>query len=83
MSEQTETAIDEAISQHVAETFPGFYTEGWVIVAVSSTLDNPRGKNYRILTPNSQPFHADLGLITVGKQILEDLWCDDGEDEDD
>ena len=83
MSEETETAIDTAISQHVAETFPGFYTEGWVIVTVSSTLDNPHGKNYRILTPDSQPFHADLGLITVGKQILEDQWCDGGDEDDD
>lgn len=73
--------LDNAISQHVAETFPGFYTEGWVVVAVSATLDNPKVKNYRILTPESQPFHADAGLLDVGRLILKDAWY--GDDEDD
>lgn len=83
MSDQTSAAVDTAISQHIADTFPGFYTEGWVIVAVSSTLDDPRGKNYRILTPDGQPFHADMGLLDVGRQILKDMWYGEDDDEDD
>lgn len=83
MSEQTATNLDTAISQHVAETFPGFYTEGWIVVAVSATLDNPNAKNYRILTPESQPFHADSGLLDVGRLILKDTWYGEADDEDD
>lgn len=84
MSDGTKQELDRAISEHIAEAFPGFYTEGWVVVAVSATLDSPRGKNYRILTPDTQPFHSDLGLLNVGLEILKDLWGEDpDEDEDD
>ena len=86
MSDETATILDKAISNHIANVFPGFYTEGWIIVAVSATLDSPRGKNYRILTPDAQPLHADSGLLEIGKLILNDQWVgatyDEDEDED-
>lgn len=74
--------LDGAISAHVAENFHGFYTEGWVVVAVSTALDDPNRKNYRIMTPDNQPFHVDVGLLDIGRMIIKDQWCEGAEDDE-
>ena len=81
MSNDTRQAIDDAINAHIADTFPGYYTDAWVVVCASSNIENPSAKNYRVVTPDTQPFHADIGLISVGQEILSDVWADDDEDD--
>ncbi|MCT1363324.1 hypothetical protein [Microbacterium sp. p3-SID131] len=83
MSDETRAKLDEAINAHVAENFPGYYTTAWVVIAASTALDRPDSTNYRLFSPNSQPFHVDNGLITVGAKILEDSWDDADDDLDD
>lgn len=82
MSDNTHQAIDEAINAHIADNFPGYYTDAWVVVCASSRIENPAEKNYRMITPDTQPFHADLGLIRIGSEILKDAWADDAEDDE-
>lgn len=83
MSEATRADLDDAISAHIADTFPGHYTSGWVVVVSSSTLDRPNATNYRLLTAENQPWHIDSGLLTVGNRIMIDSWDEDDSDPDD
>ena len=83
MSDETRAALDDAISAHIADIFPGYYTSGWVVVASSAALDKPNSTNYRVMSPDNQPFHIDDGLITVGRRILQDAWDIDADEEDD
>lgn len=85
MSDETRTGLDNAISAHIADIFPGHYTSGWVVIVSSTTLDKPNSTNYRMLTPETQPLHVDEGLLTVGRKIIQDSWdyneADGDEDE--
>lgn len=83
MSEATRADLDDAISAHIADTFPGHYTSGWVVVVSSSTLNRPNATNYRLLTAENQPWHIDQGLLTVGNRIMIDSWDEDDATEDD
>ncbi|WP_447948226.1 hypothetical protein [Microbacterium maritypicum] len=83
MSEATRADLDNAISAHIADTFPGHYTSGWVVVVSSSTLERPNATNYRLLTADGQPWHIDSGLLTVGNRIMKDSWDEDDATEND
>lgn len=83
MSDETRAALDNAISAHIADTFPGYYTSGWVVVASSAHINRPDATNYRLLSPDSQPFHVDDGLMQIGIRILNDSWNTSADDEDD
>ncbi len=83
MSEATRADLDAAISAHIADTFPGHYTSGWVVVVSSSALETPNATNYRLLTAEGQPWHIDQGLLNVGNRIMIDSWDEDDSDPDD
>ena len=83
MSDETRAELDTAISAHIADTFPGYYTSGWVVVVASNAIDRPDATNYRMLSPDTQPFHVDDGLINIGRRILRDAWDEDPDEEDD
>lgn len=76
-------ALDAAINAHIGATFDGHYTGAWIVVAVSTTVEEPNASNYRIITPITQPFHTDVGLLRVGAKITDDNWDTDSYDEDD
>jgi hypothetical protein len=83
MSDETRANLDAAISAHIADAFPGHYTSGWIVVTSSAAIDRPNTTNYRMVSPDSQPFHIDDGLIKVGARILQDSWDEDASEEDD
>lgn len=82
MSAELDT-LDAAINAYIAEAFEGHYTSAWIVVAVSTTVTEPDAANYRIITPTTQPFHTDVGLLQVGAKITDDSWNADSYDEDD
>lgn len=82
MSDETRFNLDAAISAHIADTFPGHYTSGWVVIVSSSALETPNATNYRLLTADSQPWHVDQGLLSVGNRIMKDSWDEDDTDDD-
>lgn len=82
MSNETHAALDATISAHIADTYPGDYTSGWIVIVASSSLDRPEATNYRLVSPDGQAFHIDDGLISVGKKIIRDSWDLDGEEDD-
>lgn len=67
-------ALDEAIQAHIAEAYEGSYVDSWILITSSSTLENHDISNYRLVTPETQPFHVDTGLVQVGKRIMDDSW---------
>lgn len=84
MSDKTHADIDAAIAAHVADTFPGYYTSGWILVSASAHLERPNAVNYRLVTSEGQPLHVDAGLLDVGKKIIKDSWdYNDAEEDDD
>lgn len=76
-------AVEEAIQQHIATTFDGALVDSWIVVTHSQTIEKHDVSNYRIITHDTQPFHVDAGLLTVGDQIIQDSWDDGYEDDDD
>lgn len=82
MSDDTRANLEDSISAHIADAFPGDYTSGWVVVVASSSLERPDATNYRLVSPDGQPFHVDDGLINVGRKIIRDAWDEDGDDDD-
>ena len=81
MSDETHGQLDASISAHIADTFPGHYTSGWIVVVASSSIDNPNTTNYRLISADAQPLHVDDGLINIGRRIIGDTWDDSDEDE--
>lgn len=76
-------ALDEAIQAHIAASYEGSYVDSWILVTSSATLEAHDISNYRIVTPESQPYHVDAGLMHVGRQIMADSWDAWTEDDDD
>lgn len=75
-------ALDEAIQRHIAECFPGALVDSWALVTHSQDLSDSLS-NYRFVSNETQPYHIDSGLLTVGQKIIEDSWDRALLDEDD
>lgn len=78
----TLAALDAAIQAHIAEAFEGGYVDAWVLVTSSSTIEDHDISNYRLVTPETQPFHVDNGLVQVATRIMTDSWDSFGDDDD-
>lgn len=70
----TLAALDAAIQAHIATAYEGAFVDGWVLVTSSQALEHHDESNYRIVTPETQPFHVDCGLVEIARKITGDAW---------
>jgi len=76
-------AVENAIQKHIASHFEGALVDSWVIVCHAQNIEEHDLSNYRLLTPETQPFHVDAGLMDVGERIIAGAWDDWNPDDDD
>lgn len=66
--------VDRAIQAYISRHFEGALVDSWIVVTHSQQIESHDLSNYRIITPDSQPFHIDDGLISTGQRIVDDSW---------
>lgn len=67
-------ALETAIQNHIATAYEGNFVESWVLITASQSIEAHDISNYRFVTPESQPFHVDSGLVETGRRIMRDSW---------
>lgn len=84
MSEHSIAAIDEKVSEHYAERYPGSLVTGWVL-CTSLARDDDDGRFYTQTYTNSD--HCDparsMGLVEIARLMLRDDMGLTGPGEDD
>jgi hypothetical protein len=84
VSDQTKADLEDAISQHFADEFPGAFSSEWVLMVYGVHAED-RGGYYMREWPDGQPVHNTSGLLDYA-QRLHVKWIDaasvDADDED-
>ena len=75
--------LDTAIQRVINEHFGDALVDSWIVVCHSQQISAHDMSNYRVLTPEMQPHHIDVGLMETGRQINRDSWDSGTIDDDD
>lgn len=69
MSEETFTALEAAIADHVATIYEGAIVTGWTLCATYTRADEGDGDftdEMVVIKPPRQPVHSTAGMLHVG-----------------
>lgn len=63
MSAVTKTALDDAISAHIADDNPDYFASGWALIVAVNRIDDEGGTTiyYKEFSPDL-PLHTSMGL---------------------
>lgn len=76
MSDDTITALEDALQTHINLVRPGFLVSGYSIITHLATLDDD-SSHYFYIAPPRQPYHATLGLMQTAIHDFVSSWTDD------
>jgi len=63
VSDQTRTALDDAIRAHIAAQEPDEYVTDWVVLAATALPETGDAHGYARIARDGQAIHTTLGLI--------------------
>lgn len=74
--------LSRAVQAYISAEYEDDTVLSFVVIAQSQSLETP-GSNYRVIFDETQQFHVTAGLIDVGARVLDDIWNDEDDDDDD
>jgi hypothetical protein len=81
MSDDSEAALEQAISTYLATQADGAYLTGYVLVATGADTEHADITRYVSTVPDTQALHTTLGLVEYLRMDVRGEIPDDDDDE--